>query len=61
MENGIIINGKEYELIEVDKSKENNDILCDKCDLSYECELLYSGYQLCSLFDVDGIFIIKQE
>lgn len=61
MENGIIINGKEYELIEVDKSKENNDILCDKCDLSYECEILYSGYQLCWLFDVDGIFIIKQK
>ena len=61
LKNAIIINGKKYELIEVDKSKEDNSVLCDKCDLSYECELLYSGYQLCWLFDVEGIFRIKNK
>jgi hypothetical protein len=48
MENGIIINGKEYELVDV----KENEFCCADCDLLKKCDSLCKGdvYDICYIF-----------
>lgn len=40
MKNGIIIDGKQYEVQKVDKKLKDTDLECDLCDLKEECDAL---------------------
>lgn len=52
MKNGIIINGKQYELQFL---HDRNGVVCDYCDLQDECNKYSFGINLCELLhDADG-------
>lgn len=57
MKNGIIIDGRQYELQEVDpKSIGENDV-CDVCDLDEKCNEIYDAYEevaLCTILHGAG-------
>lgn len=40
MKNGIIINGKQYEVQKVDSKMTGDNLECDLCDLKDECDAL---------------------
>lgn len=57
MKNGIIVDGEQYELQEVDQNTIDVRDVCDVCDLEEKCNELYDAYEevaLCTILHGAG-------